>query len=149
MKLSKNFELWELLVSQQAVRMGIKNDPTPEHIENLKSLVTDLLQPLRDLTGRVMVISSGYRSPELNRIVGGSLTSQHSKGQAVDFMFSGLSAYNGCQAVIDSGLAFDQLIYEGTWIHVSYDKKVNRKQVLTAVFKPNQRTTYLPGLKRV
>jgi hypothetical protein len=63
-------------------------------------------------------------------------------------MFSGMSALEGCKFIIESGLEFDQLIYEGDWIHLSYSKGKNRKQVLTAVFVPGKKTQYLFGLPK-
>jgi len=91
MKLSENFSLLELTKSQTAERKGIDNTPSPEHQENLKSLCTHILQPVRDHFERVVSISSGYRSPELCIAIGSKTTSQHAKGQAADFEIYGLS----------------------------------------------------------
>lgn len=144
--LSPNFNLNEFTASQSATRRGISNEPSPEALRCLQELVNDLLQPLRERIGKPFTITSGYRSPELNKAVGGSKTSQHNKGQAVDFVVKGLTPFEVCQIIATSGLDFDQLIYEGTWIHVSYNKGKNRRQLLTAVFNDNQPTTYIQGL---
>ncbi len=91
MKLSENFSLQELTKSQTAERKGIDNTPSAEHQENLKSLCTSILQPVRDHFGRVVTISSGYRSPELCTAIGSKITSQHAKGEAADFEIFGVS----------------------------------------------------------
>ena len=140
MRLSKNFTLSELTRSQTAARRGINNYPTPEEIQNLTLLCTDILQPVRDRFG-LTVVSSGYRSPELNKAIGGSNRSQHSKGQAADFEVPGVSNFE-VAAWISENLEFDQLILEGHnpqvansgWIHCSIKSTDNRKQQLTATF---------------
>ena len=148
MKLSENFSLVELTKSQTAERKGIDNTPSPEHQENLKSLCTHILQPVRDHFERVVSVSSGYRSPELCVAIGSKTTSQHAKGQAADFEIYGLS--NGELAIwIHENLEYDQLILEywkkedpnAGWIHCSFDDRVNRKQYLKA-YKENGRTKY-------
>ena len=148
MKLSDNFSLLELTKSQTAERKGINNTPSPEHQENLKSLCTHILQPVRDRFERVVSVSSGYRSEELCLAIGSKITSQHAKGQAADFEIFGLS--NQELAIwIHENLDYDQLILEywkkedpnAGWVHCSYDIKVNRKQYLRA-YKENGRTKY-------
>ena len=84
MKLSLNFSLKELTASQTADRKGIDNTPTEEHIENLKLLCENILQPTRDEWG-IISVSSGYRSPELCLAIGSSERSQHARGQAAAF----------------------------------------------------------------
>ena len=84
MQLSQNFSLRELTKSQTAERKGISNEPSEEHVENLKLLCTKILQPIRDQFG-VVSISSGYRSPALCEAIGSKITSQHASGQAADF----------------------------------------------------------------
>ena len=86
MRLSKNFTLSEITKSNTAKRLGIKNAPNKEHLSNMQILIRDLIQPMRDALGPIR-ISSGYRSPVLNRAIGGSTKSQHCKGQAVDLQF--------------------------------------------------------------
>ena len=84
MKLSPNFSVRELTKSQTAERKGIDNTPTEEHLENLKLLCENVLQPVRDEWG-VVSVSSGYRSPALCVAIGSSERSQHARGQAADF----------------------------------------------------------------
>jgi len=144
-QLSLNFNLNEFLASQKATSKGIPNIPNKEALACIKDLVGYLLQPLRTLVNKPFRITSGYRSPELNKAVGGSSTSQHSKGQAVDFQVQGLTPFEVCEIIVRSGLEFDQLIYEGTWVHLSYKKGQNKKQILTAVFNEGKPTTYISG----
>ena len=89
MQLSTNFSLPELTKSQTAERTGIDNTPEPHHQENLKSLCTSILQPIRDHFSRVVSVSSGYRSPQLCQAIGSSMDSQHAKGMAADFEIYG------------------------------------------------------------
>lgn len=151
MKLSNNLDLSEVTRSESAKRAGISNMPTPEHIENFKVLAEKVFQPIRDYFGVPIHISSGYRSKELNAKIGGSATSQHCKGEAIDIDMDG-SNNNVTNAdvfnFIKNSLEFDQLIWEfGTdknpdWVHVSYSKVKNRKQILKAV-KSNGKTSYV------
>ena len=85
MKLTENFSLSELTKSQTAERKGIDNTPSTEHQENLKRLCESILQRVRDHFGRVVSVSSGYRSEELCLAIGSKTTSQHAKGEAADF----------------------------------------------------------------
>ena len=148
MKLSTNFSLLELTKSQTAERKGIDNTPSPEHQENLQLLCEMILQPVRDHFGRVVSVSSGYRSEALCIAIGSKITSQHAKGQAADFEIYGLS--NGELATwIKENLDYDQLILEywtpespnNGWIHCSYNSKGNRKQYLRA-YKNEGKTKY-------
>jgi len=150
MKLSNNFSLKELTASQTAERKGIDNTPSTEHQENLKLLCTAILQPVRDHFGKVVTISSGYRSPELCTAIGSKITSQHARGQAADFEIFGLSN-KALADYIDSELHYDQLILEywkesdpnSGWVHCSFSEGQNRKQYLKA-FKSNGSTKYEP-----
>lgn len=140
MKLSENFSLWEFTKSQTALRAGIDNTPSEEVIGNLEYLVTNFLQPLRDMIQSPIVITSGYRSLKLNRrIRNSSRNSQHTKGQAADFEALNLSNIELGKFIENSGLIFDQLIYEyvkendphSGWIHASLKKTgKNRQQVI-------------------
>lgn len=151
MQLSKNLTLAEMLRSESAKRAGIKNTPTDDHINNMEQLAEKIFQPIRDHFGIPIHISSGYRSKELNKAIGGSQTSQHSKGQAIDIDMDNTSITNAqIFHWIKSNLEFDQLIWEfGTtknpdWVHVSFvasGKGKNRKQVLMAK-KIAGKTTY-------
>jgi uncharacterized protein YcbK (DUF882 family) len=84
MKLSENFELHELIKSQIAERKGISNNPSTDQINNLKDLCLNVLQPIRSHFDSPVIISSGYRSPELCVAIGSKPTSQHSEGKAAD-----------------------------------------------------------------
>jgi len=151
MRLSKNFTLQEFTKSQTALRQGIDNSPNPEHLGNATELFRNVVQNVRDNFG-VTVINSGYRGPALNEAVGGSSTSQHCKGEAVDIECPGTPNYDVAKWIEDN-LDFDQLILEfytpgipdSGWVHVSYKSEGNRKSVLTAM-KENGKTVYKPGL---
>ena len=150
MKLSNNFSLNELTKSQTAERKGIDNTPSAEHQENLRSLCTHVLQPIRDHFSRVVSVSSGYRSPELCTAIGSKITSQHAKGEAADFEIFGVSNKELAD-YINETLDYDQLILEywkesdpnSGWVHCSFSQGNNRKQYLKA-FKSNGATKYEP-----
>ncbi|MDA8968166.1 D-Ala-D-Ala carboxypeptidase family metallohydrolase [bacterium] len=146
MKLSKNFVLSELTKSNTAKRLGIKNEPTKEHMDNLQVLIRDLIQPIRDGIGPVRV-SSGYRNPELNRAIGGSRKSQHCKGEALDLQFWEMGKMNNKAIydwVLESGIEFDQMIneFDFAWIHISLKGEDNRRQVLEAYKDEDGDTKY-------
>jgi len=148
MRLSKNFSLREFIKSDTATRLDINNVPSQEVIDNLKLLCENVLQPLREHYAKPIVISSGYRSPELNSTVGGSKTSDHCQGFAADI--NALDGDNGdlYEAIIDLDLEFKQLIHEygdennPDWIHISYDESNNKGQKLRAIRRDGQ-TTYM------
>ena len=139
MRLSKNFSLAELTKSQTATRKGIDNEPSTEHVENLIHLAETVLQPIRDEFGRPVVISSGYRSPELCEAIGSSAKSQHAKGEAADFEVPGMDNMQ-LAMWISKNTVFDQLILEfyepgdpnSGWVHCSAVKEGSRAQVLKA-----------------
>lgn len=153
MKLSEHLDLSEVTRSDTAKRKGISNQPTPEHLENFKKLAENIFEPIRNHFKEPIFISSGYRSKELNTAIGGSLTSQHCSGEAIDIDMDGRSKTVTNKAIFDyikNNLNFDQLIFEfGTetdpdWVHVSYESTgKQRKQVLRAV-RVNGNTTYKP-----
>ena len=146
MQLSEHFELAEFLVSETAARRGISNEPTPEVIENLRRLCQSVLQPLRVHLKRPVVITSGYRSPALNRAIGGSPTSHHMQGRAADLIVPGMTPLAVCQAASQLKLPCVQIIHEfGRWAHLSVAISNERTQLLTA--KLNQgKTVYETGL---
>ena len=151
MQLSKNLTLAEVIRSESAKRKGISNEPTAEHLENFKKLAEKVFQPIREHFGVPIHISSGYRSKALNAAIGGSATSQHCSGEAIDIDMDGSTVTN--KQVFDyikDNLVFDQMIWEfGTdknpdWVHVSYESTgKQRKQILKAV-KINGKTSYVP-----
>ena len=148
MKLSANFTLSELTKSQTAVRKNIKNEPSTAHVENLIHLAETVLQPVRDHFGKPVVISSGYRSPELCEAIGSSAKSQHAKGEAADFEIPGVDNMQ-LATWINKNTNFDQLILEfyepgdpnSGWVHCSAVREGSRAQVLKAS-KVEGRTKY-------
>ena len=148
MKLSKNFTLSELTKSQTAVRKNIKNEPSTAHVENLIHLAETVLQPIRDHFGKPVVISSGYRSPELCEAIGSSSKSQHARGEAADFEIMGVDNMQ-LAMWINKNTDFDQLILEfyepgdpnSGWVQCSGVKEGSRGQVLKAS-KVEGRTKY-------
>jgi hypothetical protein len=153
MQLSKHLSLAEVTRSDSAKRKGISNQPTPEHLENFKKLAEKIFEPIREHFKVPIHISSGYRSKELNAAIGGSLTSQHCSGEAIDIDMDGSASGVSNADVfkyIKDNLEFDQLIWEfGTdknpdWVHVSYETSgKQRKQILKAV-KSGGKTVYQP-----
>ena len=126
-----NFSFSELLYSNTAEQYRIKNIPDLEEADNLLELIVYCLQPIRDKLGKPMIITSGYRCEELNNKIGGVKNSQHTKGQAVDFKVKGMTAKEVINFIVDNDFEFDQLINEhDMWVHISYAKEKNRKQVL-------------------
>lgn len=141
MKLGKHFTLDEFMQSQTAARKGIDNIPTPEAVANLEALVINILDPLRDRLGVPITISSGYRSPALNKTVGGAKNSQHLTGEAADINCPAIGQEKLFETLKVSGLPFDQLIDEfGSWVHVSFGIK-DRREVLVAR-RENGKTVY-------
>ena len=116
--LSPLFSLDELTRSQTAVRRGIANVPSAHEVENLRRLVKLILDPIERSLG-VVQVTSGYRSPKLNAAMGGSPRSQHMHGLAADIVLKGVTPTQLCHWICDQHLPFDQLIHEGTWVHVS------------------------------
>ena len=152
MRLSPNFTLEELCVSNTAARMGREIEPDAEVIANLTSLCRNTLQPTRELLDTPVIINSGYRPEWLNRRIGGSKTSQHMEGKAVDFRLgtrSKLSLYDAAKMIVDSDIPVDQLILEfNSWIHISWSEEP-RYEVLTAYSERAEgvsRTRYMQGL---
>lgn len=155
-QLTEHFHLSEFMVSQTAQRRGIDMTVPPELVPRLILLCENVLEPVRRQFGPV-VVSSGWRPPKLNRIIGGSDSSQHSLAEAGDFEVPGVSNVTVAQW-ISRNCSFDQLILEfveqgkpnSGWVHASYRKGRLRQNTLTArrvrgVF--GMKTIYLPGLQ--
>lgn len=138
----------EVMKSATAIKHGIANEPSSEHLTNLKAVATNIFQPCRDYFGKPLAVTSGYRSPKLNELIGGSKRSQHSKGEALDLDAQVYGGFTNAELFyyIKDNLDFDQLIWEfGTdeepdWIHCSYTTE-NRREVLKA-YKHNGKTRY-------
>ncbi|TFV93977.1 peptidase M15 [Oxalobacteraceae bacterium OM1] len=131
--LTKHFTLEELIASQTATRRGVNNYPSSEIIDNL-TLLAETLEQVRTLVGQPIIISSGYRSVELNKAIGGADGSAHTLGLAADINCSGIGPKELACLIRDSGIKFDQLIYEGTWVHIGLSGGAPRFEVLTAHF---------------
>ena len=137
MKLSKNFTLQEFVRSQTAARRNIDNTPDAAIIARLKLLVDEVLQPVRDSFYRPVRITSGYRSPRLNRAIGGSRNSQHMRGEAADFEIPGVSNCVVSKWISDN-LKYDQNILEfytpgqpnSGWVHVSYGPRMRQQDLV-------------------
>lgn len=130
--MSKYFKLKELTKSVTATNHGIKNEAPKEVIANLEHLMT-LLDKVRELWGKPLIVNSGYRSVELNKRVGGAINSNHLNGEAADIT-TGTTEGNLrlFEIIKNSDLIWDELIDEkkGRWIHIAYRKENNRQKVL-------------------
>ena len=147
--LSEHITMKEATRSNTAVRLNIQNFPSNEVIISMQAVAEKIFEPLRKHINEPIFISSFYRSPELNKAIGGSTRSQHCKGEAIDIddvyskKFTNADYFN----FIKNNLTFDQLIWEfgdddsPDWVHVSYALN-NRNRVLKA-YKENGKTTYI------
>ena len=152
MQLTKNFSLNEMIKSETALRHGLDNTPPQEAINNLRTLCEQVLQPIRDAYQRGVKVNSGYRAPDVNAAVGGSRTSDHTKGQAADIEIPGVPNADLAK-YIEQYFNYTQLILEfytpgipdSGWVHVSYDPANLKKQSLTAM-RENGKVVYKPGL---
>ena len=150
MKISDNITYAEAIHSQTAKRKGIDNTPTAKQVEVMKLTAEKIFEPLRKFVGGPIKVNSFFRSAELNKAIGGSKTSQHCKGQAIDIddVFgykTNAEMYNWVKENLD----FDQMIWEfGTdmnpnWVHISYvSEEDNRNRCLKAYKDERGRTKY-------
>jgi zinc D-Ala-D-Ala carboxypeptidase len=145
MNLSKHVTRAEFERSDAAIRHGISNSMTEADIVRAKELCENVFEPIREHLGKPINVNSGYRSPAVNKRIGGAKTSQHSVGEAIDLDLHDRDLF---EWIIDN-VVFDQLIFEsGTedkadWFHISYRKNRNRKQVLRMI-KIGGKSTYVP-----
>jgi len=149
--ISPHFRLREFLVSQTATRFGIDMTPSDEVFANLGVLCFTVLEPLRKDTDSPIIISSGFRPPELNKLIGGSKTSAHPNGRAVDFRVIGMSPRSVCLHIRDMKLPYDQNIHEfGEWTHLGIAalSSGNRYQDLTA-YRKDEKVHYITGIRRM
>lgn len=117
-----NFTISELVYSDTAIKHNINNMPDLKSLDNMLDLIVYLLQPLRDKVARPIIISSGYRCPQLNKLVKGVANSGHLNGTCVDFVIKGMTIEQAYQFIKSSGLKYTQLIQEkGQWIHLQYN----------------------------
>jgi len=129
--LTPHFTLEEFQRSKTARILQVDNIAPLDAVINIRTLCESVLEPLREHIGKPVMITSGYRCPELNKAIGGAEKSQHMKGQAADIVVKGMTVQELAEAIMASAPGFDQLILEPSWVHVSWrsaDK--NRNQVL-------------------
>ena len=149
MSISKHISYKEGVYSRTATRLGIKNNPNAEQMKNMVAIAEEVFEPLRVWVGGPIKINSFFRSPELNKAIGGSGKSQHCHGQAIDLDDTFNRATNAeMYEFIKEHLDFDQMIWEfgdddnPDWVHISYvSEKENRNRCLKA-YKENNKTKY-------
>ena len=144
---SEHFTLEEMCFSETAARLGIDNTPGPIETANLK-LVVSFLEKIRTLLGdKPIVVHSGYRAPEVNKAVGGVVTSAHCFGLACDFVCPDFgTSYEVALAILKSDIEYDQLILEYGWVHVGLAKggMLSRREALT---KRSSGAAYESGIR--
>lgn len=122
-----NFSISELIQSDTAIKNRINNMPDINSLDNLLDLIFYCLQPIRNRLGRPIIITSGFRNSEVNRLVGGASNSQHLTGQAADFIVRGMTPKQIIEAIQKMNIEYDQLINEhDQWTHISFNKGHNR-----------------------
>jgi hypothetical protein len=145
MQLSKHLSRAEFERSDAATNYGISNSMNSGQLAKAMALAENCFEPIREHLGKPIRVNSGYRSPAVNRRIGGALTSQHSLGEAIDLDLHDRDLF---EWIIDN-VVFDQLIYEAgndteaAWFHISYREGHNRKQVLRMI-KKGGKSTYIP-----
>ena len=150
MSISKHISYKEGVYSRTATRLGIKNNPNAEQMKNMITIAEEVFEPLRAYVGGPIKINSFFRSPELNKAIGGSTKSQHCHGQAIDLDDTfGRCTNAEMYEFIKKHLDFDQMIWEfGTdmnpnWVHISYvSKEDNRNRCLKAYKDKFNKTKY-------
>jgi|TARA_B100000282_G_C31583269_1_gene422089 hypothetical protein len=150
MQISKNVSYNEAIKSNTATRLGIDNLPDQKQIDNMKLVADKIFQPLREFVGGPIKINSFFRSPDLNRAIGGSSKSQHCLGLAMDLDDTfGHKTNAEMFNWIRKNLDYDQMIWEfgsddnPAWVHVSYvSPEKNRNRCLKA-YKENNKTRYM------
>lgn len=147
-RVGQHFWLSEFLRSEAAVRKGLDNMPSATQMANVVNVLAPGMQRVRNTLGTPVFISSGFRSAEVNAHIGGSRTSQHMLGLAADFVSPvfGTARTVAKYLMERSGeVRFDQLIFEGSWVHISFVPDAPRSEVLTAHFVGGT-VTYSRGL---
>ncbi|MFJ7009266.1 D-Ala-D-Ala carboxypeptidase family metallohydrolase [Pseudomonas putida] len=143
MLITPHFTFDEMTVSQLAARDGFDNNPPPEARANLQ-LLCGALEQVRALFGAPIIVSSGFRSEKVNRLIGGATNSQHVQGLAADFTVIEVSPRETVRRISESAVPFDQLILEfDRWVHLSVARGTPRRQVLTM----RKGSGYLAGLQ--
>lgn len=127
MQLSAHFTLEEMTRSEYAARRGWPNEPEQKELDNLKRTCA-LLEQVRALVNRPIIVTSGYRSPNINSAIGGSRNSQHMNGCAADIRAVGMTPDDLMMAVVGSKIQYDQLIREfDSWVHISVPNEPDAK----------------------
>jgi hypothetical protein len=145
MQLSKHLSRAEFERSDAATNYGISNSMNSGQLAKAMALAENCFEPIREHLAKPIRVNSGYRSPAVNKRIGGALTSQHSLGEAIDLDLHDRDLF---EWIIDN-VTFDQLIYEAgndteaAWFHISYREGHNRKQVLRMI-KKGGKSTYIP-----
>ena len=147
--ISKHISYKEGVHSITAIRKGIDNEPNEEQLANMKLVAEKVFEPLRIFINGPIKVNSFFRSPDLNKTIGGSTKSQHCKGQAIDIDDTYGKATNAeMYWWIKDNLDFDQMIWEfgnndnPDWVHVSYvSSEKNRNRCLKA-YRENGKTKY-------
>ena len=126
-QLSPHFTLEEFTASGTAAQLGLSNQPTPDMLARLKQLAAEM-EKVRALLGKPISVNSAYRSPAVNKAVGGVPTSAHQQAYAVDFTCAGFGTpYEVCKKIAASNIKFDQLIHEQqAWVHISFAPTMRR-----------------------
>lgn len=144
MRISPHFHLKEFTKSKTADEKKIENSPSVEQIKNITALCKNVLEPVRKHFGKPVYITSGYRSKDLNKAIGGSEYSQHMKGEAADFVVKDIPTPKVFDYIVSHSILFDQCIFEkkgkSEWIHISH--KRNRKEKLKAAPDETGRMVY-------
>jgi hypothetical protein len=150
-EISKNVTYAEAIKSQTATRLGLENTPNEEQLENMKKVANECFQKAREHFGVPIAVTSFFRSPEVNRAIGGSTTSEHCQGKAMDIdadVFGGVSNSDLFHFFKDN-CEFNQLIWEygndnnPDWVHISFNEGGNKNQILK-VYRQNGRSVYVP-----
>jgi hypothetical protein len=142
-QLSHYFTLEEMIASDYARVHGIDNTPPEDVLYNLKHKTCFTLDYIREMLGCPIHINSGYRCPAVNAGVGGSPTSAHTRGLAADIVVPGMSLMDVYKSIRDSQIAYDQLIFENTWLHIGLDATMRRENLV--MYRENGKTLYKPG----
>ena len=126
-----DFKISELIYSEIAIQNNINNMPDINSLDNMLNLIFHVLQPIRNIIQKPMIITSGYRNQQVNFLAGGAINSQHKEGKAADFKIKDMTPSQIIKIIKTSKIEYDQLINEhDLWVHVSFDKNKNRSQIL-------------------
>ena len=149
--ISEHISYSEAIYSPTAIEKKISNEPNDEQLDSMKAVATNIFERVRAHFGKPIRINSFFRSGALNKAVGGAITSQHCKGEAIDVTGVPYGVKNSeIFHYIKDNLDFDQLIWEfgdsnePSWVHFSLSMKGNKRQVIKAVKEANGKTTYKP-----